>query len=89
MEPVVLSLLLLSNVVGFALVGLDKWRARRDRWRISELALVTPAVLGGWPGILAAMKTFRHKTRKRTFQLKLALAILSSFGVAYLWLQMP
>lgn len=78
---------LIANLVGFAMIALDKWRARTDRWRISEAALVSPALLGGWPGILLAMKLFRHKTQKRSFQLKLALASAVSLLLVYLWLR--
>lgn len=39
--------LLLVNLAGFLLMGLDKRRARRGAWRISEKALFLPAVLAG------------------------------------------
>ena len=39
--------LLLVNLAGFLLMGLDKRRARRGAWRISEKALFLPAVLLG------------------------------------------
>lgn len=80
-------LIVLANLLGFALVAVDKWRAKTERWRTSEFALVIPAALGGWPGILLAMKWFRHKTRKRSFQLKLFLGAVLSFAWMglYLW----
>ena len=42
-----LGYLLLVNLAAFVLMGLDKRRARRDKWRISEKTLFLPAVLGG------------------------------------------
>ena len=54
--------LLLVNLAGFLLMGLDKRRARRGAWRSSEKALFLPAVLGGSRGSIVGMRTFRHKT---------------------------
>ena len=45
-----LGYLLLVNLIAFVLMGLDKCRARRDRWRIPEKTLFLPAVLGGSAG---------------------------------------
>ena len=50
--------LLLVNLAGFLLMGLDKRRARRGAWRISEKALFLPAVLGGSLGSIVGMRTF-------------------------------
>ncbi len=65
----ILSALLLTNLFAFALMGIDKRRAVRDRWRIPErvllLACVPFAALGG----LMGMKTFRHKTKKPKFSI--------------------
>lgn len=60
--------LLLVNLAGFLLMGLDKRRARRGAWRISEKALFLPAVLGGSLGAIVGMRTFRHKTRHWYFR---------------------
>lgn len=82
--------LLLVNLAGFLLMGLDKRRARRGAWRISEKALFLPAVLGGSLGAIAGMRTFRHKTRHWYFRyglpallaVQLALADLLGWYVA-------
>ena len=84
MLDAILLVVLLANFFGVAMIALDKRRARLDRWRFSELALVLPAILGGWPGILWAMKRFRHKTQKRSFKWKLTLASLMSLPLAWL-----
>ena len=60
--------LLLVNLAGFLLMGLDKRRARRGAWRISEKALFLPAVLGGSLGSIVGMRTFRHKTKHWYFK---------------------
>ena len=51
------------NLVGFALMGIDKRRARRHQWRIPEKTLFLAALLGGSLGGILGMYTFRHKTR--------------------------
>lgn len=56
------------NLAAFALMGLDKRRARRGAWRISEKALFLPAVLGGALGGLLGMRVFRHKTKHWYFR---------------------
>ena len=77
--------LAVSNAVTFLAFGWDKWRARKSQPRISEIKLVLLAALGGWPGGLLAMKIFRHKTVKRTFQLKYALALIPFAAELWAW----
>lgn len=55
--------LALANAVGFLLMGADKGRARKDRWRIPERTLFLAALLGGGFGVWAGMYVFHHKTR--------------------------
>ena len=64
----VLLWLVAINAAGFLLMGLDKWKAKRGAWRISEKTLFTTASLGGTVGVIAGMKTFRHKTRHGQFK---------------------
>lgn len=55
------------NAAGFALMGIDKGRARRQDWRISEATLFLVALIGGSIGSLIGMYVFHHKTRHRSF----------------------
>jgi uncharacterized membrane protein YsdA (DUF1294 family) len=64
------------NALAFVSFGFDKWRARRAGWRAPESFLVLLGALGGWPGGLAGMLVFHHKTAKWTFQFKYALALI-------------
>ena len=59
----IFTFLLLINLVGFLLMGLDKQRAKRRGFRIPEAALFTVAVFGGSIGAWLGMYTFRHKTQ--------------------------
>lgn len=64
------------NLTGFFLFGIDKSKARRRDWRISEKTLFAAAILGGCPGCLAGMYFFRHKTRHRSFVIGLPAILL-------------
>jgi uncharacterized membrane protein YsdA (DUF1294 family) len=59
--------LIAINLIAFALFGIDKARAERGRWRISEGTLLGWALIGGTPGAYAGRALFRHKTRKPGF----------------------
>lgn len=56
------------NLVGFILMGIDKSRAKRQAWRISEKTLFLCAFLGGSLGTTIGMNTFRHKTKHWYFK---------------------
>lgn len=60
--------LLLVNAVGFVLMGVDKRRAKRDQWRISEKTLFLPPILGGTVGAILGMQMFHHKTKHWYFR---------------------
>ena len=65
---VVMAVLIVMNLVSFALMGIDKRRAQRGAWRISEKALfLTTACFGGLGGVLG-MKVFHHKTKHWYFR---------------------
>ena len=85
---IALAVIAVMNVVAFTLMGIDKRRARRGAWRISERALfMTTACFGGLGGVLG-MKFFHHKTQHWYFRvffpvlLVLQIAILA-IGVHY------
>lgn len=60
--------LLAVNLAAFAVMGIDKRRARRGKWRIPEKTLFLPAVLGGALGGVLGMRAFHHKTRHWYFR---------------------
>ncbi len=68
--------LLMINAVGFAMMGIDKTRAKRGQWRISEKALFNCALLGGSLGTTLGMFVFRHKTRHWYFKYGMPLILV-------------
>ena len=77
--------LLTINAAGFALMLIDKWKAKKNRWRIPEATLMTVAALGGSIGSLLGMYTIRHKTQHLKFTLGIPL-ILAVQIVAAVWI---
>ena len=77
--------LLFVNLWAFALMGIDKRRAKKDLWRIKERTLFLPVLLGGGVGGILGMKMFHHKTKHWYFRFGFpAILILEIAGV--LWL---
>ena len=67
MEKWILLYVCLINLVTWLMYGLDKWKAKRDGWRIPEKTLILLAVFGGSIGAFAGMQIFRHKTKHMKF----------------------
>ena len=65
---IVLIYLVSINVVTFFMYGIDKWKAKKSRWRIREAALLGLAVLGGSIGAWLGMKVWHHKTQHKKFK---------------------
>jgi uncharacterized membrane protein YsdA (DUF1294 family) len=57
------------SLVAAAVYAVDKRRAIRGAWRISEATLHLVELLGGWPGALVAQQVLRHKRQKRGYML--------------------
>ncbi len=74
--------LILINLTGFSMMGIDKRRARKHMWRISEQNLFLAAILGGSVGTLVGMYTFRHKTRHWYFVVGMPLILILQAGIA-------
>ncbi len=59
----ILLLLAALNLLAFLLYGLDKGKAKRKKWRISEALLLSAGFFGGSLGALLGMKLWHHKTK--------------------------
>ena len=79
--PVILYLILI-NLIAFSLMGVDKSRARRHKWRIPEKTLFLSALLGGSIGAIAGMQVFRHKTKHWYFVVGMPLILVCQAALA-------
>lgn len=66
-EIILLSYLLSINLSSFILFAIDKKRARKKKWRISEKILLITSFIGGATGSLMSMVIFKHKLSKKGF----------------------
>ena len=76
--------LLIWNLIIFLIYGIDKFKARRDTWRIPEKYLLSFAFLCGGFGAWLAGVTFHHKTRKWYFKTVWFLGIVTTLVTLYL-----
>ena len=87
---ILLTYLVVLNVLTFLTYGIDKWKAKKAKWRIRESALLLLAVLGGSVGAWLGMKVWHHKTQHKKFKygvpliLLVQLVLLLAFMKAYL-----
>ena len=87
-----LSIYLVSiNVITYVVYGIDKWKAKKAKWRIRESTLLGMAAVGGSIGALFAMKILRHKTLHSQFKYGVPLMLVAqiAMGVAiwYFWMR--
>ena len=77
--------LLAVNSLTFLLYGIDKYKAKKGRWRISEATLLTMAAIGGSIGAWAGMRTWHHKTMHKKFKYGIPVIIIMQIAlVVYL-----
>ena len=75
------------NILAFVLWGIDKEKAKKGKWRISESLLLSLALFGGSLGALLGMLVFRHKTQKWQFKLGVPVCLMYQFGLVLMfWL---
>ena len=69
------------NIVAFFLYGIDKWKSRHNKWRITEARLITIALLGGSVGAFLGMKLWHHKTQHAKFRYGLPLILILHIAI--------
>ncbi len=62
-RTVIFIYMLIMNLIGFFLMGIDKHKAKKHVWRVSEKGLFLASIIGGSLGTLLGMYFFRHKTK--------------------------
>ncbi len=82
--------LAIVNAITFIVYGIDKWKARANKWRIPEVTLLCLALFGGSIGAWLGMKVWRHKTQHKKFKYGIpAIFLLQAGLVLYLYIHQP
>ena len=79
---IILYYLLVVNIATFFLYGIDKYKARKGRWRISEATLLMMAVIGGSIGAWSGMRLWHHKTMHKKFKYGIPIIIILQVTIA-------
>ncbi|WP_348633700.1 DUF1294 domain-containing protein [Flavonifractor sp. AGMB03687] len=69
------------SILDYILMGVDKWKAKRDRWRVPEKTFFLVAVLGGSLGAILGMYAFHHKTRHWYFKWGLPAILIAQIAL--------
>ena len=78
---IIIAVLVIWNIIVFALYAIDKRRAAKNKWRISEATLLTCAFLMGGIGAFLGMRMLRHKTQHWQFKLLVPLAVIINIAI--------
>ena len=71
------------NIVAFFVYGIDKLKAKKNRWRIPEATLLSLAVIGGSIGALLGMKVWHHKTMHKKFSIGIPLILFIQIYIIF------
>ena len=84
---IAIAYFLLVNIVAFIAFGVDKFKSKRNGWRIPESTLMIMAATGGSVGALLGMKVFRHKTLHNKFRFGVPVILVAQIvAAAYFYL---
>ena len=70
------------NITSFFLYGIDKYKAKKGKWRISEATLLMIAVIGGSIGAWVGMRIWHHKTMHKKFKYGIPVIIIFQVALA-------
>ena len=83
LNPLHIALIYLAiiNVITFLLFGIDKLKAKRSKWRVSEAMLLGMAAIGGSIGAWLGMMVWHHKTLHKKFRYGIPLILMVQIGL--------
>lgn len=77
---VVPAVYLVASLAAYFAYASDKSAAQSGEWRVQESTLHAFALVGGWPGALAAQRRLRHKSSKQSFQVTFWITVTMNCG---------
>ncbi|MCL1862986.1 MAG: DUF1294 domain-containing protein [Defluviitaleaceae bacterium] len=81
MLTIFLIIVAICNVITFLLYMVDKSRAKRGMWRMSETTLLTAGFFMGSIGAIMGMHLLRHKTKHIKFKILVPLSLGINIGI--------
>ena len=81
-QKILILFLIAINLVTFVVYGVDKWKAKRSKWRVPEATLLGLAVIGGSIGAWLGMKAWRHKTQHKKFKYGILLILAAQIALS-------
>ena len=84
MQKGLLIYLIVMNLIGLAVMAMDKSKARHHAWRIPEKTLFLVSILGGSVGTWAGMYLFHHKTKHWYFVVGMPAILILQICIAVL-----
>ena len=88
MLAIISGILLTLNLLTFIIYGIDKFKAKKAKWRIPESTLLLLAVFGGSIGACLGLQVWRHKTQHKKFfigiPMILTLQVIATIYILYL-----
>lgn len=88
MNLYIFIILLLVNSISCTAFGIDKRKAIKNQWRISEKTLLLLSFVGSF-GAFLGMKAFHHKTNKLKFKILIPLFLFFQIGIFYIFIFYP
>lgn len=86
MKTVLIAYIIIINLIGFFIMGIDKRKAIKNKWRVPERTLFLIAFLFGSVGILIGMYLFHHKTRHLKFALGIpVILVIQLLSISFLF----
>lgn len=71
------------NIITFAMFGIDKYKAIKGKWRISERTLILSSFMMGGIGAMLGMNIFRHKTKHIKFKILIPVSVIVNILIVY------
>ncbi len=86
---IIILYFVIINIIGFGIMGLDKWKAKKGYWRVPESSLFIISLIGGSLGSILGMYSFRHKTRHWYFVFGLPAILVIELLIVFLLTKAP
>lgn len=85
LHNILIYYLLAIDLITFIVYGIDKYKAKKAKWRIPEATLLLMAAIGGSIGAWLGMKVWHHKTLHKKFKYGIpAILLLQITAIIYL-----